>query len=364
MNNKDIYFIDLFCGAGGLSIGFERVGFKCVFANDIEEDFINTLKANHPHIGTKLGDIRNLKGSDILESTGLSKGAIKLIVGGPPCQGFSTVGKRWLEDPRNQLFREYYRVVKEISPEVFVFENVTGLMSMDGGAVLEEIIKLFSELGYKVKYQVLNAVEYGVPQHRERIIIVGSKKDKEFNYPRPTHSIQGALFDLKPAITMAEALSDLPLIEAGEESNEYLMSPQNEYQKARRKSCTELSYHNAPSHGESLLNVISRVPEGGSYLDIPEEHWPTSGYPNSYARLWWDRPTTTLTRNFGTPSSARCIHPKCHRGLTAREGARIQSFDDDYIFAGAKTSRNLQIGNAVPPLLAEAIAKEIKLLFT
>lgn len=367
MSQKIHRFIDLFCGAGGLSVGFERAGFKCIFANDIEKDFVETFRANHPHAEALLDDIRNLTGKVIFEKTGLRKSEIELIVGGPPCQGFSTVGKRWIDDPRNKLFKEYYRIVSEVEPRVFVFENVTGLLSMGGGAVLEEIIQLFSELGYRVQYKVLNAVEYGVPQHRERVIIVGSTmKDKKFQYPEPTHTASSSLLNnhLKPALTMAEALSDLPLIKAGEKVEKYKTEPQNDYQRARRKNCEVLTYHDAPGHGKSLLNVISRVPEGGAMADIPKEHRPKTGYPNSYARLWWDRPTTTLTRNFGTPSSARCIHPKCHRGLTTREGARIQSFDDDFIFTGSRSSRNLQIGNAVPPLLAEAVGREVKKLFS
>lgn len=162
-------------------------------------------------------------------------------------------------------------------------------------------------------------------------------------------------------ITLGEAIGDLPFISAGETAYEYSSTPQNEYQiLMRNNEPKKLMNHSASSHGETLMRVIRNVPEGGIQKDIPTEFRPKSGFPNSYGRLWWDRPSMTITRNLGTPSSARCIHPKCDRALTTREGARLQSFPDNYIFYGSRSKMNLQIGNAVPPLLAKALANQIK----
>ena len=243
---------------------------------------------------------------------------------------------------------------------------------MAGGALFDDVKTLFSSLGYHVQARVLNAADYGVPQERERVIVVGLRGGMDFNYPEATHKspsnfLENSLFpsiDLPNYITLEAALSDLPLIYSGESSDSYATKPKNDYQKLMRsESKNVLHDHNAPNHGESLMNVIRHVPVGGLKNDIPEQYRPKSGFPNSYGRLWWDRPSTTITRNFGTPSSARCIHPLRDRALTTREGARIQSFPDNFRFFGSKSKRNLQIGNAVPPLLALAIANEIKKAF-
>ena len=277
-----------------------------------------------------------------------------------------------MEDPRAILYQQYYRCLLELQPQMFVYENVKGLLSMSGGSLFNDVKELFSSLGYNVHAQVLNAADYGVPQERERVIIVGLRDGMKFNFPMPTHSSrfkkkENDLFDssdLLNHITLGEALSDLPLINSNESANSYLSDPQNGYQKLMRENSKGiLNDHNAPNHGMSLMSVIRHVPIGGLKNDIPEKYRPKSGFPNSYGRLWWDRPSTTITRNFGTPSSARCIHPLRDRALTTREGARLQSFPDDFQFFGSRAKKNLQIGNAVPPLLAFAIANEIKKSF-
>jgi DNA (cytosine-5)-methyltransferase 1 len=363
-----IKMIDLFSGVGGVAQGFAMSGgFETLLVNDVDRDMCDAFSINFKDYDVVCDSIVNL---NFRKKFGKQK--IDLVIGGPPCQAYSTSGKRLMEDPRAVLYHEYYRCLSELQPKMFVYENVKGLLSMAGGALFDDVKVLFSSLGYHVQARVLNAADYGVPQERERVIVVGLRDGMDFSYPEPTHqsklkSAESSLFpglDLPSYITLKDALSDLPLIHSGESSDFYKTEPINDYQKLMRSTSNNILYdHNAPNHGESLMNVIRHVPIGGLKNDIPEKYRPKSGFPNSYGRLWWDRPSTTITRNFGTPSSARCIHPLRDRALTTREGARLQSFPDDFRFFGSRSKRNLQIGNAVPPLLALAIANEIKKAF-
>jgi DNA (cytosine-5)-methyltransferase 1 len=356
--------VDLFCGIGGVAHGFHQVGgFKTLFANDVDGDMCKSFKTNMPQVNVICDSIANVNFLDLI-----GKEKVDLVVGGPPCQAYSTSGKRLLEDPRAMLYQQYYRALKESQPQMFVYENVKGLLSMSGGRLFEEVQRLFASLGYFVEAKILKAADYGIPQERERVIVVGVRDGIKFSYPEPTHQpanvLESDLFfksALKPYITLGEAIGDLPFISSGQQGFSYSSKPQNDYQKLMRFNAPMvLMDHDAPNHGESLLQVIRHVPEGGIKKDIPEKYRPKSGFPNSYGRLWWDKPSTTMTRNLGTPSSARCIHPKCDRALTTREGARIQSFPDNFVFYGSRSKKNLQIGNAVPPLLAAAIARQVK----
>lgn len=359
-NNIKLNVIDLFSGIGGLSSGFHNSEyFNLLCANEINPQIGKTFALNHPEIKLYLKDINNLSKDEIYHDFNLEEGDIDIVIGGPPCQAYSTVGKRLLSDPRGMLFQQYFRILNDIKPKFFLFENVVGLLSMKDN-LHHHIIKLFESLGYRVQSQILNAVEYGVPQTRRRVIITGSLIDKSFEYPNPSHSFNNQLFASNKIITLSDAISDLPFIKSGESSNKYSSSPKNEYQKQMRLNAPNLLLdHNAPKNNEKLIKLMEALPEGGSPKDVKKELRPTSGFGNSYSKLWWNKPSNTLTRNFGTPSSARCIHPKVARALTTREGARIQSFPDNFQFFGSRTSKNLQIGNAVPPLLSNAIAKKI-----
>ncbi|MFH1392527.1 MAG: DNA (cytosine-5-)-methyltransferase [bacterium] len=236
---------------------------------------------------------------------------------------------------------------------------------MQGGELLKTIISLFESLGYKVQYKLLNAAKYGAPQIRERVVIIGSKLKFDFRYPEPTHynsEEKPTLFNkkLKPYLTLEEAISDLPFIKTSEESFAYASEPQNEFQGLMRKNApTKLMDHNSPNNNERLVKMMELLPDGGTPEDLPKNLRPTSGFKNTYCRLWWKRPATTITRNLSTPSSSRCIHPKAPRPLTTREGARIQCFPDDYQFYGHRADRNLQVGNAVPTFLSNALSKAI-----
>ena len=363
---KKLKVIDLFCGVGGLSYGFAHDdNFEIVAANEILPNMAKAYSLNHPAAKVYVGDIKDFGAEKIEKDLNIKASEIDIIVGGPPCQAYSTVGKRLTDDPRGKLFQEYYRVLKEFNPKLFLFENVKGLLSMQGGELLKTIISLFESLGYKVQYKLLNAADFGAPQIRERVIIIGSKLKNDFQYPSQTHYSTEETPDLfrnglKPHLTLEEAISDLPFIKSGSERFEYASKPQNEFQKKMRMNAPKkLMDHNAPNNNAKLVKMMELLPDGGTPEDLPKKLRPTSGFKNTYCRLWWNRPSTTITRNLSTPSSSRCIHPKAPRPLTTREGARIQCFPDSYQFFGSRSDRNLQIGNAVPTFLSNAVAGAI-----
>jgi DNA (cytosine-5)-methyltransferase 1 len=358
MKTEKIKVLDLFSGIGGLSYGFANdSAFEIIAANEIYKPAAIAYTLNHPKIKMYNTDIKTLGLEILKKDINIKDGEVDVIIGGPPCQSYSTAGKRLLDDPRGKLFLEYYRVLKEIKPKIFIFENVVGLISMQKGELFKNIINLFEQLNYKVSFKVLNAVNYGVPQNRERVFIVGSLLNKFFNFPAISHgNIDNiSLFNnnLKSVITLKDAISDLPFIKSAEESFEYEKEPQNDFQKLMRlNQFNILTEHSTPNNNPNLIKLMNALPDGGTPLDLPEQLRPKSGFANTYSKLWWNRPSPTLTRNFSTPSSARCIHPIASRPLTTREGARIQSFPDNYLFYGSKADKNLQIGNAVPPLLS------------
>lgn len=360
---KKIYnCVELFAGSGGLGTGFENAGFNVISANDIWEPAAKTYIANHPKVKYIVKDIAELSGQELLEDTGYKFEDVDVIIGGPPCQGFSTLGKRFIDDPRNKLFKEYVRIVNEIRPKFFVMENVSGILSMEGGKVLKNILNSFNDIGYKLEYRLLNAAEYGVPQQRERTIFIGTRTNVEIKYPTKTHSLTNEK-GLKKALTLWDAIGDLPQSN-DKEITEYQISAQNEYQKMIRNNCTTITNHVPSLHNEKAKKMMEYIPEGKSVWDIkdniPKELIPTSGYGNTYARLNSKEPGMTITRNFACISSSRCIHPFLNRGLTAREAARIQSYPDNYIFLGSKTDIHIEIGNSVPPLLGQVIGNTIK----
>lgn len=345
--------IDLFAGVGGLSYGFSKLPqFKILVANEIEKDISIAYKLNNPDVEMLNCDINDLT-SEVLKNT-LKGQSVDIIVGGPPCQSYSTLGKRKMDDRAN-LFMQYKRILKILQPKAFVFENVTGMLSMNKGNLFKQIQTEFEELGYDLKHKVLDAVDYGVPQHRKRVILVGIKEKNNFVYPSPTNG-EG----LKPYVTLREAIGDLPVLRSGEENNIYATAATNDFLNFVRKNSSEyVEEHKAPKNGEHLIKIMQTLKDGQSKDDLPEDIRPKSGYGNTYAKLWWDKPSTTITRNFACPSSSRCIHPRDSRAMSIREGARLQSFPDDYKFYGSDGMKRLEIGNAVPPLLSVAIAKQM-----
>ena len=367
---KKIKIVDLFAGVGGLSYGFAYDdAFEIVAANEIMPNMAKAYQLNHPSVKVYNKDVKDFGISDLEKDFGIRSGDIDLVVGGPPCQAYSTVGKRLVDDPRGKLFQEYYRGLKELSPKAFIFENVKGLLSLRKGELMKNILELFSSLGYFIKYEILNAADYGAPQVRERVFIIGTKLEDGFSFPEPTHydpKKGEKLFEkgTKPYVTLSDAIGDLPFIKTGEESFEYFSEPQNDFQKKMRENAPlRLMDHSAPNNNARLVKIMENLPDGGSPMDLPEEMRPKSGFANTYCRLWWNRPSTTITRNLSTPSSSRCIHPRAPRPLTTREGARIQCFPDNYIFYGSRNDKNLQIGNAVPTFLSEVLKEQMKKYF-
>ena len=365
---KRLTVIDLFAGVGGLSYGFAHDRrFELVAANEVLHPMAKAYALNHPMVKMYEGDIADFGAAAIGKDLGIRRSDIDVIIGGPPCQAYSTIGKRLLDDPRGMLFREYVRVLKEFKPRLFIFENVKGLLSMAGGELIGAVVSLFESIGYTVTCKVLNAADFGVPQRRERVIIVGTADGKEFAYPSPTHydPTRNAAHDTaqKPYLTLSDAIGDLPLIRSGESSYDYACEPHNDYQRAMRANAPKkLMDHIASKSSSRLVRLMESLPDGGRPHDLPEiPDWFTSlrSFPNTYSRLWWRKPSTTITRNFSAASGSRCIHPLTPRPLTTREGARLQSFPDDFRFYGSRSDKNLQIGNAVPPFLSAALAEAV-----
>ena len=352
---KDLAMIDLFCGAGGFSIGCEWAGFTPVLGIDHFKPAMSTWSHNHPNALGYLGDIRKLSPKqihDVLRKKGVEK--ISLLTGGVPCQGFSIANRKHNDnDERNFLFLEYMKYVQEFLPDFLILENVSGLRYTAGGAFEKNIIEAMEGLGYIVKVKLLNAADYGVPQFRYRLIFVGIKSDlpnaNGFQFPEP-------IFMDNEYRTVGDALSDLPSICAGEKNDTYASLPENEYQylmrginnKIHKKDSKRLLNHEAPGHPQSTIDRIGNTKPGEPLYEKFQQK----------IRLRYDRPSPTQLAG-GIRPSFQFGHPSDARGLTTRERARIQSFPDSYEFLGGIVQERVQTGNAVPPLLIYAVAKEI-----
>ena len=344
--------LDLFCGAGGFSYGMEKnPRFKTLISLDNDEYVGNTFKLNMPWCDVHIGDITDDKVKNNIIQEAREKG-INMIIGGPPCQGFSNKGKKLgLEDPRNFLFREYLSFVKELQPEVFVIENVKALLSTSNGWFKKQILSAIEQLGYFVDYGVLNAEEYGVPQSRERAIFICCKKQK-ITLPSPTRDIP---------VTVREAISDLAYHESGEGApvELYREQPQSGYQSMMREGSENLHNHVASKHKQVAIDKLKMIPPEKGKECLPPELLGNQKFKTTWGRLKWDEPSPTIDTRFDAASNGTNNHPFLNRAITPREAARIQSFDDRFIFYGSKIRIRKQIGNAVPPLMAKAIADKI-----
>lgn len=341
--------IDLFAGVGGLSLGFEKCGFNVVMANEYDPAIAAAYETNHKKTKMICGDITSL---DLNEVFSDYAGKIDVIIGGPPCQGFSQKGQRkTIHDERNFLFKYYVKVVELIRPRYFVMENVPNLLTAEKGFFLKEIEELFNDMGYQLKTGVLNASDYGVPQNRRRAVIIGKFGEEAPELPSPYNK----------NVTIWDAISDLAYLNSGEgtEEQEYRNPPQSDYQKKLRKGCDILHNHVATRHSKLALERLSMIPPNAGKEVLPKEHLTKSIYSGTWTRMRKDEISVTITTRFDTPSSGKFTHPFLNRAITVREAARIQSFPDSFIFVGNKGSQMKQVGNAVPPLLANAIAKVI-----
>lgn len=355
--SEDFRVLDLFCGAGGLSWGLHKnPHFKTVIALDFDEKVIETFKGNMPDADVVVGDIRDKNIKQRIIQTAQKK-EVNMIVGGPPCQGYSMKGKKLgLKDPRNFLFREYLNLVEAIKPKVFVIENVKGILISNKGWFKDEIVQSIHKMGYEVRYGVLNAADFGVPQARERAIFICSK-DKPIELPRPLPSER---------VTVRAAISDLAYLNSGEGEfvQEYSGPPESDYQRLMRKGSDKLYNHKASNHKSIAIEKLQLIPPEQGKEFLPSDMVGNQKFKTTWGRLKWDEVSPTIDTRFDASSNGRNNHPFLHRAITPREAARIQSFDDRFIFYGSKVHVRKQIGNAVPPLLAKAIADCIEKGYT
>lgn len=342
MSEQKYNVLDLFCGCGGLSLGFEEAGYNVLLGIDIWEDALKTYAYNHKHSKTLCADMSTLRGEDVKDIVG--DNSVDVIIGGPPCQGFSIAGKRIVNDDRNKLYKGFVRMVEYFKPKAFVMENVPNILSIGDGAVRETIINDFKSLGYTVETKVLTASDYGVPQNRRRAVFVGlTKGNFDFDIPMVAEKV-----------TTEEALSDLPE-QSIEDGGKYSVESTSGYQKLMRINSIGVYNHEVTQHNEQTVRIISMVPDGGNYKDLPKEFQETRKVHIAWTRLNSKRPSITIDTGH-----RHHFHYKWNRVPTVRESARIQSFPDDFIFLCSKTSQYKQVGNAVPPLMAKAIAEQLK----
>lgn len=364
----DMTVIDLFCGAGGLSEGFRQAGFHVRSGQDFDHQAGRTFAVTHPEAKFIGGPIQNVTPEALLKASDVKRGEIDVIVGGPPCQGYSVYNhQRGVRDPRAGLFRQYLRIVEGILPRWLVMENVTGITSIAGGKIVNEIFEGMKGLGYRVEMKVLKAEEFGVPQERRRVFFIATRTDAPILFPEPTHGPS-----LLPFVTVWDAISDLPKLENGEKSGPraYAKRPQNGYQALLRGDCTVVQNHSASRLSRINEERMRHIPPGGSWRDIPLDLLPAgmlkakrSDHTKRYGRpKKTDLACTILTKcdvHWGA-----YIHPVQDRSLTVREAARLQSFPDFFTFQGSSTEQYVQVGNAVPPLLGRRVAEALLLADT
>lgn len=361
-----INVIDLFAGCGGFSVGFERAGFNITKAVEFDKSIAVSYSHNHCSTLMYAEDI-----AKIADCSHFSNGEAEVIIGGPPCQGFSMAGDRirekkaFLTDPRNFLFRHYVEIVKIVRPKIFIIENVKGILSKDNGQIFKEIVDTFGDPDnfdgdkYFMHYKVCKAVEFGIPQKRERVVIVGVLNN-DYNIDDIFSKAKESISSIEPhffdKVTLYDAISDIP--EPNEQGVVNLLQSKCSYQDNLRSKSNIVHNHTASKHNEKAIERMQNIAAGENWQVLNEEiHSVHSG---AYGRLNWNYPTMTITTRFDTPAGGRFIHPDYNRTITPREAARIQSFPDSFVFIGNKTSICKQIGNAVPPKLAYFLAFVVK----
>ena len=359
--------IDLFAGCGGLSLGFIKDGYTVDRAVEIDKTIANTYKMNHPEVDVIVDDIRNIDHSGVFK-----QGDAEVIIGGPPCQGFSMAGARirhgFIDDPRNYLFKHYFNVVKTVKPKVFVMENVKGMLTMQEGKIFDEILRIFADPemldgeAYELHYKVVKAIEFGIPQKRERLILIGTTikgLDFEYLWEQTKETILSEIPTYFDEVTVQDAIGNL-----GETTIDGIIEnpkPATEYEKYLMSGDDKIHNHTQTKHSALAVDRMRRVDNGQNYTSLDEKI--NSVHSGSYGRLCWGEQTPTITTRFDTPAGGRFIHPEADRTLTPREAARIQSFPDDFVFYGNKTSICKQIGNAVPPKVSYFLAKLVDKIF-
>jgi DNA (cytosine-5)-methyltransferase 1 len=374
--------IDLFSGAGGASLGLVRAGFDLRLAADRDPVYGQTHAANLPgaFMTTDLREV--VDPGKVLIAADLAPGELDVLFAGPPCQGFSMIGARVVWDERNNLFREALRMAKALQPRCVVIENVPGLVTLAGGAYLRAILEGLAEAGYNAACAELLAAQYGAPQMRWRLIIIGWRTDlgilPGYGFPQPGPQM-GGIGDLLPNctirpeeqrafVTTRQAIGDLPPVAAGEEATKYIGPPSGAYQTAMREGLNgELSSHYAARLSAANLARIAILKPGQDWRDLPHELLPAGmqrarrkDHTRRYRRMTWDGVPRSVITRFRDPKSGEYTHPCQDRTITIREAARLQGFPDSFVFHGARTSQYEQVGNAVPVELAEAIGAEVR----
>lgn len=352
MSKKKYTVLDLFCGCGGISYGFELAGFNIIGGVDFNGDATKTFQHNFKSAKVRHGYIEQITNEEILKDYS----GVDIIVGGPPCQGFSTAN-RWQkeeEDPRNKLFFEYIRFVKLLRPKVILIENVRGLLTRNDGYAKERITTILKEEGYELSMQVLDASEFGVPQNRKRAIIIGIRQD----FLQETFDFD--TLNKKPKVTVEDAIGELYQFEKdGAGVKTIKEEPNSDYRRYLRTKDNTVQDHEARYPAQKVQDRIHCVPQGGNWEDVPENLWSNNRknrHSSAYKRL--DPNTQSCTIDTGNAHS-NYFHPLYDRIPSVRESARLQSFSDRFEFLGSRGSQYKQIGNAVPPLLAKAIADAI-----
>lgn len=358
--------IDLFAGCGGFSVGFEKAGYSIVKAVEFDKNIAASYSHNHKNTVMLAEDIGLVDNENFF-----SRSEADVIIGGPPCQGFSMAGARireknaFINDPRNFLFRHYLNVVKLVRPKIFLMENVKGILSKDNGAIFQEIVSAFSDPEnfegdrYYIHHKVCKAVEFGVPQQRERVVIIGLL-NKDFDIENSFEIAKEEILKLNPhffdRVFLHEAISDLS--DPTEDGSVHLSEPKSMYQEFLRDGSVITKNHVASRHKSVALTRMKNIRVGENWQALDEDI--NSVHSGAYGRLSWDKPTMTITTRFDTPAGGRFIHPEEDRTLTPREAARVQSFPDSFEFLGNKTIVCKQIGNAVPPKMAYFLANVVK----
>jgi len=342
MPRNGLRVLDLFCGCGGLSMGFLEQGYDVVAGVDNWDDALRTFGRNHSRSAVVNADLSQTKSAGLFDAFR----PIDVVIGGPPCQGFSISGRRDTTDPRNELYKGFVRVVRHLRPTAIVLENVPNLVAMAGGAICSAITADFAAMGYDMSYKILLASQLGVPQNRRRVFFVGTLGSRRFRFPDGT---QGG-----NPISCSEAISDLPE-ESTEDGSENPLEPQSEYQAEMRRTTSRIYNHVTTQHTERTVSIISLVPDGGDYRDLPEALRATRKVHIAWTRFNSSKPSYTIDTGH-----RHHFHYRYNRVLTVRECARIQSFPDDFVFLGSKTNQYRQVGNAVPPRMARAVAASLQ----
>lgn len=358
--------IDLFCGCGGIASGLESAGFEIIAGVDVEKKYIQTFRHNFPNAKALLANLNEITASELMRSVNLKEGELKLLAGGPPCQGFSknVPRKERVEDSSNNLLiNTYLEYCAAMLPEMILMENVAEMKNGFGQYYTDKIYQSLESLGYKVTTAILHAAEYGVPQRRRRAFFLAHRDGVKFDTPKATHikPKENDLFQNNHFVNVWAAISDLPPLNHGEvyTHGEYPIQPENSYQKWARCNSKKITNHEArPLRAKQFARIASLKP-GQGLKDLPAHLQIKSGYSGAYGRLTKDMIAPTITRWVFHPGSGRWGHPVDKRLITIREIARLQSFPDTFEFVGSYTDKAGQLGNAVPPLLAYQIAKSM-----